>query len=106
MRTVIKTILGTITAYRGTEHPYLRDQKVRIVAVLKHAARADHDPDVDGSYITDEDDLLRAGGVDVGDRVEVQPWLEGEGRFSFVSSDPRAIDLACFADLASPRGAA
>ena len=33
-------------------------------------------------------------------RFEVQPWIEKEGRFSFASSDPRAIDLACFADLA------
>ena len=32
------------------------------------------------------------------DRVEVQPWLAAEGRFSFVSR-PRAIDLACFASL-------
>lgn len=34
-----------------------------------------------------------------GFRYEVQPWLAAEGRFSFVSSDPRAIDLACFASL-------
>lgn len=47
----------------------------------------------------DEDDLERAGGVTADDRVEVQPWLAAEGRFSFVSSDPRAIDLACFASL-------
>ena len=93
----MKTTLGTITTYRGTEHPYLRDQKVRIIAVLKHAARPDHDPDADGGYITDEEDLVRIGGVDADDHVEVQPWLEEEGRFSFVSSDPRAVDLACFA---------
>jgi len=37
--------------------------------------------------------------VTADDRVEVQPWLEAEGRFSFVASDPRAIDLACFASL-------
>ena len=37
--------------------------------------------------------------VTADDRVEVQPWLAAEGRFSFVSSDPRAIDLACFASL-------
>ena len=81
--------LGTTTTYDGTEHGYLRGHKVRIIAVLK----------ADGSFIKDEDHLVRAGGVTAEDRVEVQPWLEAEGRFSFVSSDPRAIDLACFASL-------
>ena len=46
-----------------------------------------------------QEDLERAGGVTADDRVEVQPWLAAERRFSFVSSDPRAIDLACFASL-------
>lgn len=93
------TTLGTTTTYDGTEHAYLRGHKVRIVAVLKNALRADHDPDRDGQYIRDEEDLERAGGVTADDRVEVQPWLAAERRFSFVSSDPRAIDLACFASL-------
>jgi hypothetical protein len=90
--------LGTTTTYGGTEHAYLRGHKVRIVAVLKNALRADYDPDRDGQYIRDEEDLERAGGVTADDRVEVQPWLAAEGRFSFVSSDPRAIDLACTRD--------
>jgi len=81
--------LGTTTTYDGTEHGYLRGHKVRIIAVLK----------ADGSFIKDEDHLVRAGGVTAEDRVEVQPWLEAEGRFSFVTSDPRAIDLACFEHL-------
>ena len=72
---------------------------MRIIAVLKNALRADYDPDRDGQYIRDEEDLERAGGVTADDRVEVQPWLAAEGRFSFVASDPRAIDLACFASL-------
>ena len=93
------TTLGTTTTYDGTEHAYLRGHKVRIVAVLKNALRADYDPDRDGEYIRDEEDLERAGGVTADDRVEVQSWLAAEGRFSFVSSDPRAIDLACFASL-------
>ena len=91
--------LGTTTTYDGTEHRYLRGIKVRIVAVLKNALRADYDSDRDGQYIRDEEDLERAGGVTADDRVEVQPWLAAERRFSFVSSDPRAIDLACFASL-------
>lgn len=93
------TTLGTTTTYDGTEHAYLRGHKVRIIAVLKNALRADYDPDRDGQYIRDEEDLERAGGVTADDRVEVQPWLAAERRFSFVSSDPRAIDLACFASL-------
>lgn len=91
--------LGTTTTYDGAEHGYLRGHKVRIVAVVKNALRDDYDPDQDGQYIRDEDDLERAGGVTADDRVEVQPWLAAERRFSFVSSDPRAIDLACFASL-------
>jgi len=91
--------LGATTTYDGTEHGYLRGHKLRIIAVLKNALRDDYDPDQDGQYIREEDDLERAGGVTTDDRVEVQPWLAAEGRFSFVSSDPRAIDLACFASL-------
>ena len=56
--------LGTTTTYDGTEHAYLRGHKVRIVAVLKNALRADYDPDREGQYIRDEEDLERAGGVD------------------------------------------
>ena len=93
------TTLGTTTTYDGAEHAYLRGHKVRIVAVLKNALRADYDPDRDRQYIRDEEDLERAGGVTADDRVEVQPWIAAERRFSFVSSDPRAIDLACFASL-------
>jgi hypothetical protein len=92
-------ILGNITTYLGTEHSYLRNCKVRIVGVMKRAATPDCDPDRDGYYSLDEDDIARAGGVTAGDRVEVQPWLEGEQRWSFVSSDPRAVDLAIFQHL-------
>lgn len=65
------------------------------MAVMKRAAT----PDQDDSYLRDEDELGRAGGMSGGDRVEVQPWLVDEQRWSFVSSDPRAIDLACFRGL-------
>ena len=51
------------------------------------------------SNISDDDDLERAGGVTIFDRIEVQPWLEKEDRFSFVTSDPRAQDLACYEAL-------
>ena len=92
--------IGTITTCHGDEHRYLAGHKVRIVAVLKNAARPDID--VDGpeyQHITDDDDLARAGGVSSDDRVEVQPWIAQEDRFSFVSSDPKVVDLDCFAHL-------
>ena len=94
----MKTI-GTETTYTGTEHRYLRGHRVLIIAVLKGAASPDFDPDAEGAHITDDDELARHGGIGPGDRVYVQPWIEKEQRFSFVSSDPRAIDLECFAEL-------
>lgn len=97
-----KTI-GTITTYDGDEHTYLLGHKVRIVAVLPRAAAPDFDPDRDGRVLRDGDEIERAGGVTADDRVEVQPWLEREQRWSFVTSDPRAIDLACFRHLLKTR---
>ena len=96
----MKTTLGTVTTYHGNERRYLRGHQVRIIAVIKNAARDDYDPDADDGYLTDEEDIARRGGVTADDRVEVQPWIEKEERFSFVSSDPRAIDLDCFKHLA------
>lgn len=98
-RGAAEPVIGRCTTYHGTEHGYLRGYTVKIIAVIKNAARPDHDPDVDGDYITDEDELARAGGVTADDRIEVQPWIEKEGRFSFVSSDPLATDLAGFESL-------
>ena len=99
-------ILGSTTTYHGTEHPYLNGYRVRIIAVLKNAARPDIDVDgPDYAHISDEEDLARAGGVTAADRLEVQPWMEKEGRFSFVTSDPRAMDLACFKKLAKAASA-
>ena len=92
-------ILGSTTTYHGTEHPYLRGCKVRIVGVMKRAAAPDYDPERDGSYLRDEDEIARAGGVTADDRVEVQPWIAAEHRWSFVSSDPKATDLASFRNL-------
>jgi len=93
-------IIGTTTTYHGAEHGSLQGYRVRIIAVIKGAAAPDYDPDLDSVTLRDEADLARAGGVSADDRVEVQPWLEKEGRFSFVTSDPLATDLACFAHLA------
>jgi hypothetical protein len=95
--------IGTITTYDGDEHPYLRGHQVRIVAVLPRAAATDFDPDRDGRVLRDDDEIGRAGGVTANARIEVQPWIEGEQRWSFVTSDPRAIDLACFLHLLKTR---
>jgi hypothetical protein len=65
--------LGTVTTYHGNEHRYLRGHQVRIVAVIKNAARDDYDPDADDGYLTDEQDIVRRGGITADDRVEVQP---------------------------------
>jgi len=93
-------IIGKTTTYHGDEHRYLRGHEVRIVAVFKGALRRDYHPDADTSgALMDDEDIRRAGGVTADDRVEAQPWIEKEGRFSFVSSDPRAIDLDCFKAL-------
>jgi hypothetical protein len=97
-----KTI-GTITTYDGDEHPYLRGHKVRVVAVLPRAAAADFDPDREGRVLRDDAEIERAGGVTADDRIEVQPWFEREQRWSFVTSDPRAIDLARFLHLLKTR---
>lgn len=95
--------IGTISTYDGDEHPYLRGHKVRVVAVLPRAAAVDFNPDRDGAVLRDDEEVERAGGVTADDRVEVQPWLEREERWSFVTSDPRAIDLACFRHLLKTR---
>ena len=88
-------VIGRRTTYHGDEHPYLRGYDVVIVAVLKGALRVE-----EHSYLTSEEDVRRAGGVSADDRIEVAPFLPEEGRISFVTSDPRAIDLEVFRHLA------
>jgi len=96
-----KKIIGTVTTYHGDEHRYLRGHQVKVLAVFKGAAAPDHDPDDGFGVATSDDELARLGGIDANDRVEVVPWLPEAGRFSFVSSDPRVVDLAAFADVAA-----
>ena len=90
-----RRIIGRRTHYHGDEHRYLHGHEVVIVAVLKDALRVE-----EHGYLTDDDAIALAGGVTVHDRIEVAPWIEKEGRFSFVTSDPRAADLEVFAHLA------
>jgi hypothetical protein len=92
----MKKTIGKTTTYNGNEFGFMKNQKVRIVAIL----RSDVDPDSDDAFVKDDQHLARLGGVKAGDRIEVQPWIEKEGRFSWVTSDPKAVDLACFRQLA------
>ena len=89
-------VIGRRTTYLGDEHPYLRGYyDVVIVAVLKGALRVE-----EYGHLTSEEDVRGAGGVDADDRIEVAPFLPKEGRLSFVTSDPRAIDLEVFRHVA------
>lgn len=88
-------VIGRRTKYRGDEHPYLRGYEVVIVAVLKDALRVE-----EHGHLTTDEEVRGAGGVSADDRIEVAPVLPKEGRLSFVTSDPRAIDLEVFRHLA------
>ena len=92
-------VIGTVTGYQGTEHAYLCGHQVKVLAVFKGAALPDHDPDDGFAVATSDDELARLGGLAVGDRAEVVPWLPDAARFSFVSSDPRVEDLDAFRHL-------
>ena len=96
-----KKIIGTVTRYTGDEHPYLRSYDVRIVAVLHNGnAEPDEDGEIPGyEHLDNDTDIARFGGVTANDRIEVVPYINKEKRYSWVSSDPRAEDLACFAGL-------
>lgn len=86
-------IIGAEATYQGTEHPFMRGLKVRIVAVLKGVDAADRDREDDYPYLREDAEVFRNGGLTEHDRVEVQPWIEEERRFSFVTSDARVVDL-------------
>ncbi len=95
-------IIGTITRYTGTEHPYLIGHDLRIIAIIKGGADPAVNPD-DVDILRSDEDVETVGGVSAGDRAEVQPYLESEGRYSWVTSDPRIIDLASFEHLTKER---
>lgn len=94
-------VIGTTTTYDGTRHPYLRGYQVRVIAVLRYPDGMSPDllEDVEYERIEDDDALNRSGGLRASDLVEVQPWIENEGRFSWVSSDAWATELECFQHL-------
>ena len=104
----MKKIIGCTTVYTGTEHRYLNNYKVKIVAILKNAVLAEgkgYNPDAEDAYITDNEYLINIGGVTANDRIEVQPFIEKEGRYSWVSSDPKAVDLKMFDYLLNAKNA-
>ena len=86
-------IIGLRTTCDSDEHPYLRGYEVVVIAVLKNALRVE-----EYDCLTTEDAVRAAGGVGRDDRIEVAPILPKEG-LSFVTSDPRAIDLKAFEGL-------
>ena len=88
-------VIGRRTTYHGDNHAYLRGYNVVIVAVLKGALRVE-----ECSNLTSEEEIRDAGGASADDRIEVAPFLPKEGRLSFVTSDPRALDLEAFRHLA------
>lgn len=93
-------VIGAITTYLGHEYGMKPGHKVRIIAVLPNAASPDYDPDAESSSpINDDAELARRGGVKATDRVETQPWIEKEGRFSWVSNDPEATMIEAFQHL-------
>jgi len=87
-------VIGRRVTYHGEEHPYLVGHELVIVAVLRALT------DGDRRALTSEDEVHAAGGVKADDRIEVAPFIKEENRFSFVTSDPRAIDLDAFRHLA------
>jgi hypothetical protein len=93
-------ILGSITTYLGDEIKGIKGHQVRILAVLRGALRPDADPDADGFFVNDEEELARLGGVTAEDRIDVQP-IDRKGRQSFVHVDPKATDLEIFKYLAN-----
>lgn len=97
-----KQTIGKVTTYIGQSIPWLRGQKVKIVAVYKNrlnpsTCRGD---EWEGEIIDSDADLDRVGGVGPMDMIEVRPWIEKEGRFSWVTADPAARELECFQGLA------
>jgi hypothetical protein len=89
-------VIGRRVTFHGErEHPYLLGHELMIVAVLKDALIKEEHP-----VLTTEEQVHEAGGVTADDRIEIVPFLKETGQFSFVTSDPRAVDLDAFQHLA------
>lgn len=101
-------VIGRRTRFLGTsgEHPHLRGHDVVVIAVIPGSATIV--PGVEHDYVTDEQVLTEAGGLDVGsDRLDVQPLnsdlaAPGGEKNRFATSDVRATDLEAWATTAEP----
>jgi len=80
-----RKIIGRITEYTGEEHPSIHGCKVKILYFITPGDEA----------IIKNDEYLEKRGFKPNDRFDVQPWIKTLGRFSFISYDAKAKDLAC-----------
>jgi len=86
----MKKVIGTITKMikNPKEHKYLKGYDLKVIAVLR-----------DEDVFHDDSDWGFKGILKKGDRLEVVPFLEKEGRYSFVSSDPLPKQLEAFKNI-------
>ena len=91
----MKSLIGMVTRYQGTEVSYLRGHCVRIIGVIRNGAKSGVDADA-LEHIKDNDTLIRLGGVTENDRLMVQVWLTREGRFAFITDNVLAVDCLSF----------
>jgi hypothetical protein len=87
-------MIGTEMTYTGKTHSFLTGQRVRVLAVIKGAARSDYNADQPGRYIIDADELAAVGGVTADDLLDVQPWIAKRNAWSFASSDAKLSEVA------------
>ena len=103
IKTIGGLVPGSLDLPRSQKFLQPRKDTTDIVAVIKGAASPDLDPEADLDIATTDEELACMGGLEATDRVDVQPWLESEGRFSFVSSDPKVTDLVGWEQLISTK---
>jgi len=88
-------IIGAVTTYLGSEHPYLTGHRVKITAV-HHGALVSPD---DSEILHTDEDISAAGGLDTdSDILEVAP-VHADGRVSWVTSDAQAGSLELFREM-------
>jgi hypothetical protein len=98
-------IIGSTTTYLGDDWAAAKGSRVRICAVFRGRARTDLDVDASDrgdSLVMDNATLAQLGGVTKDDVLDVA-YVHPDGRTSFVHFNARAVDLECFAHLATPR---
>ena len=94
-------VIGEVVRYVadpvGDDHPYLDGHDVRVIAVLRPPTSGNPD---DMAIFKTDTEVATEGGVHVGGKLDVQPWIpdDGGGHYSFVSSDVQA-SLPCFDHL-------